>query len=69
MYKLMFMRKAGIIMKTYIHKWGNRPGLHINIRIIVHSPKYRRDRMLKEITKKNLHYLIFEDKQWGDEEW
>lgn len=38
-------------------------------RITIKPPKYNLESMLKEITPKNLHKPIFDDKQHGNEEW
>lgn len=40
-----------------------------NGRIIIQSPKYDLDAMLKNVTSKNLHHQILEDRQLGNEEW
>ncbi len=40
-----------------------------NGRIIIRSPKYNLDMMLKDITPKNQHRQILDDEQWGNEEW
>ena len=40
-----------------------------NDRIIIQSPRYNLDEMLKGITIKNRHHLMFEDSQTGNEEW
>ncbi|MDP1834888.1 MAG: AbrB/MazE/SpoVT family DNA-binding domain-containing protein [Chlamydiales bacterium] len=38
-------------------------------RIIIQSPKYDLDAMLKEIQPKNMHHQMLEDEQQGNEEW
>lgn len=38
-------------------------------RIIIQTPKYDLDTMLKEITPKNQHHQIFDDEPKGNEEW
>lgn len=40
-----------------------------NGRMIVQSPKYDLDLMLKNITAKNRHHQIFDDEERGTEEW
>lgn len=40
-----------------------------NERIIIQSPKYNLDSMLKEVSKKNLHTLAQESEQRGGEAW
>jgi len=40
-----------------------------NGRIIIQPPKYDLETMLKEITPKNKHHLIFDEDQRGREEW
>ena len=40
-----------------------------NGRIIIQPPKYDLEAMLKEITPKNQHNLLFDDDQTGNEEW
>lgn len=38
-------------------------------RIIIQSPKYNLEAMLKEITPQNQHHLILDDEPCGNEEW
>lgn len=38
-------------------------------RIIIQTPKYSLEEMLKEITPKNRHHLMLDDAQVGNEEW
>lgn len=38
-------------------------------KIIIQSPKYQLEKMLKEITPKNRHHQILDDAQQGNEEW
>lgn len=38
-------------------------------KIVIQSPKYSLDMMLKEITPKNRHHQILEDEPQGNEEW
>lgn len=38
-------------------------------RIIIQSPKYNLDKMLKGITSKNRHHQSFDDEPQGSEEW
>lgn len=40
-----------------------------NGQIIIQSPKYNLDEMLKNITNKNRHHQILDDDQQGNEEW
>lgn len=40
-----------------------------NGRIIIETPKYDLDFMLKDITSKNQHHQILDDKLLGSEEW
>jgi antitoxin MazE len=40
-----------------------------NGRIIIQTPKYNLDMMLKDITPKNRHHQILDDEQSGNEEW
>jgi antitoxin component of MazEF toxin-antitoxin module len=40
-----------------------------NDKIIIQSPKYNLETMLKGITQKNQHRQIFDDEQIGNEEW
>lgn len=37
--------------------------------IVDEPPKYNLEAMLKEITAKNQHHPLFEDKPQGNEEW
>lgn len=37
--------------------------------IIIQTPQYNLEIMLKEITKKNQHHQLLDDKQIGNEEW
>ena len=50
------------------------PGSSVTIeiednRIIIQSPKYDLDKMLKDITPENQHHLLLDGKQKGNEEW
>lgn len=38
-------------------------------RIIIQTPKYHLDMMLKEISSKNRHHQILDDERQGNEEW
>lgn len=38
-------------------------------RIIIQTPKYSLESMLKEITPKNRHHQMLDDGQTGNEEW
>ncbi len=38
-------------------------------RIIIQTPKYDLDMMLKDITPENRHHQILDDEQQGNEEW
>lgn len=40
-----------------------------NNRIIIQSPKYDLDLMLKNISSKNKHHQLLDDEQYGNEEW
>jgi antitoxin MazE len=40
-----------------------------NSRIIIQTPQYSLDTMLKEITAKNRHHQLLDDAQTGGEEW
>lgn len=40
-----------------------------NDQMIIQSPKYDLEMMLKDITPKNQHHLILDDGQHGSEEW
>ena len=49
---------------------GSRVSLEIEHgRIIIQSPKYNLDTMLKDITPKNQHHLILEEEQLGNGDW
>lgn len=38
-------------------------------RIVIQSPKYNLDEMVNQITPKNQHHQMLEDKPRGNEEW
>lgn len=55
-------------------KLNLHPGSPINLKIendqiIIQSPQYNLDAMLKEITSSNRHHPLLEDSQKGNEEW
>ena len=49
---------------------GSRVTIEIeNGRIIIQTPKYNLEMMLKDITMQNQHHQILDDEQQGKEEW
>jgi antitoxin MazE len=55
--------------KLHLHA-GSSVTIEIeNGRLIIQSPKYDLDEMLKEITPENQHHQILDDEQQGNEEW
>lgn len=55
-------------------KLGLHPGSSVSLeveenRLIIQTPKYDLETMLKGITPKNMHHQILDDEQQGNEEW
>lgn len=38
-------------------------------RLVIQTPVYNLEEMLKEVTEKNRHHLLFDDQVVGNEEW